>query len=314
VNLVVTNPATDQAGQLYFDIFDTDGFLGDMLLVNGLYAPYMEVLPRKYRFRILNGAVSRYIKIAVVRGDTGARVPFYMIANDGNVMEHTVAFPNAESKDLPQQGIAERYDIVVDFKQVPVGTKVYFVNLQEHKDGKGVSREVPLEEVLSGAYRGDPGVGKFLEFRVTNYTGTDLSMNPADYVDGKKTMIDRPVVTPADIASARRHTFDFGRSNGTDSQPWTIKTDGGQGFGMDPHRVSAAVTQGQWEIWHMNSGNGWSHPIHIHFEEGRSLSRDGAPPPLWEQGARKDVYRIGDGSINDIEVLIRFREFLGTYM
>ena len=32
VNLAVSNPATSQDGQLFFDIFDTDGFLGDMLM------------------------------------------------------------------------------------------------------------------------------------------------------------------------------------------------------------------------------------------------------------------------------------------
>src|SRR5262245_31349790 len=46
VNLIVSDAATDQAGQLFFDIFDTDGFLGDLMLVNFAYAPFMEVLPR----------------------------------------------------------------------------------------------------------------------------------------------------------------------------------------------------------------------------------------------------------------------------
>ncbi len=65
-----------------------------------------------------------------------------------------------------------------------------------------------------------------------------------------------------------------------------------------------------------NVSDGWAHPVHVHFEEGRILSRDGLPPPAWERGARKDVYRIGSGpqTSNTVEVLIRFREFLGTYM
>ena len=54
-----------QDGQLFFDIFDTDGFVGDMLLVNGSYYPYFEVLPRRYRFRILNASMSRFIKLAL---------------------------------------------------------------------------------------------------------------------------------------------------------------------------------------------------------------------------------------------------------
>ena len=54
-----------QDGQLLFDIFDTDGFLGDILCVNGGYYPYFEVLPRRYRFRILNASMARFIKLAL---------------------------------------------------------------------------------------------------------------------------------------------------------------------------------------------------------------------------------------------------------
>ena len=54
-----------QDGNLFFDIFDTDGFLGDMLLVNSAYYPVMEVLPRRYRFRILNAWMARFIKLVL---------------------------------------------------------------------------------------------------------------------------------------------------------------------------------------------------------------------------------------------------------
>ena len=315
VNLAIADKAWDSAGQLFFNIFNLDGFLGDRITVNWAYKPYMDVRARRYRFRILNASVSRYYKIAVVT-QTGQRLPFYLVGNDGNIMEHAVRFPNAESQDLPVQGIAERYDIVVDFKQVPVGQKVYFVNLLEHETGKGPKGEVPLAAAFDDTYVGDPVVGKFMEFRVVNYTGVDRSMNPADYVDDLKFMIPRPTVTASDIANARRRTFEFGRSSGTDDSPWTIKTDGGQGLAADMHRVSAAITQSEWEVWTLKSGGGWSHPVHIHFEEGRILSRDGLPAPAWEAGARKDVYRIGDGpdTTHELELLIRFREFLGTYM
>lgn len=56
--------------------------------------------------------------------------------------------------------------------------------------------------------------------------------------------------------------------------------------------------------------------MHVHFEEGIILCRDGKAPPEWEKGARKDVYRIGEGidSSVDVEMAIHFREFSGTYM
>jgi hypothetical protein len=133
----------------------------------------------------------------------------------------------------------------------------------------------------------------------------------------------------AKLKLARHRNFIFGRSDGTDSAPWTIKTDGGIGYDMDPRRISAAPQlangptdagfsgDGTLEVWKIeNGGNGWNHPVHVHFEEGVILSRDGKAPPEWEKGARKDVYRIGEGvdSSKDVEMAIRFREFAGTYM
>jgi len=329
VNLVVADKAWDEEGQLWFNPFNADGFMGDQLLTNWLYNPYMEVRARRYRFRILNGSVSRYFKIALV-DQNGTPVPFHMIANDGNVMEHSVAFDGTlgtQAGILPTQSIAERYDIVVDFSNFQEGDRLYFVNLLEHKGGRRPEGAIPLQEVLSGAYRavndgdrwtdGDPCVGKFLEFRVRAYDDVDPSMNPADYVRGKKTMIPLRQPTAEEIENAIHRTFTFGRSSGTDGAPWTIKTDGGQGFSMDPRRLTAAPTLGQLEIWHIkNGGGGWSHPVHIHFEEGIILSRGGKAPPEWETWARKDVYRVGrmPDSTDSVEVAIRFREFAGTYM
>jgi FtsP/CotA-like multicopper oxidase with cupredoxin domain len=325
VNLMIADKAWDKKGQLFFNVFNSDGFLGDRITVNWQWKPYLEVRARRYRFRMLNASVSRYFKIALVN-QRGQRVPFYMIANDGNLMEHAVPFPNAQSADLPSQGIAERYDIVVDFKNFKEGDKLYFVNLLEHEGGRGPKRAIPLGDVLSGKYKadginGDPGVGKFLEFRVKSMPQgqTDFSMNPADYVEGKKKMIPLPAFTATELQNAIHREFDFGRSSGTDSKPWTIRTDGGKGFNMDPHRLSAAPDEGNVEIWHIKNGtggNGWSHPVHVHFEEGQILKRGGNPPPLWEKWARKDVYRIGplSDTTDSVDIAIRFREFAGSYM
>jgi FtsP/CotA-like multicopper oxidase with cupredoxin domain len=343
VNLVVADKAWGQNGQLWFNQFNTDGFLGDCMTVNWQFAPYMDVRARRYRFRILNGSVSRYVKLAVVN-QNGQPVPFHMIANDGNIMEHAVAFDGTGGTTagiLPVQGIAERFDIVVDFKNFWPGERLYLVNVLQHTDGAAPDSEIPLPQVFYGGYNpitvdddgdgiqdrwinGDPCVTKIMEFRVQSYSGTDLSMNPADFVEGKAKMIPLPRASGNELAQARHHTFEFAKSGGTDAHPWTIRTDGGQGYTMDPRRVSAAPNLGELsadgmghlEIWKLKSGGGWAHPVHIHFEEGIILSRDGQPPPVWEKWARKDVYHIGGGpgSSGEMEVALRFREFAGTYV
>jgi FtsP/CotA-like multicopper oxidase with cupredoxin domain len=55
----------------------------------------------------------------------------------------------------------------------------------------------------------------------------------------------------------------------------------------------------------------WHHPVHIHMEEGRILSRNGAPPPPHEV-CRKDIYSLEPGE--EVRVFIRFRDFVGKYM
>ncbi len=352
VNLLVADKAFDASGQMFFNIFQTDGFLGDVATANLLYKPYTDVRARKYRYRILNGSVSRYWKIALVQqvagtggqfqGPAGSnvsynQVPFHMVANDGNLLEHAVPFPNVESPEgLPSQGIAERYDIVVDYSQFAANSKLYFVNLLEHQDGKTPKQAIPLSLVMSGQYAAggcpascDPVVGPFMEVRVQAMQAgaVDLSMNPADYVEGKKAMIPLPGFTAAELANAKERTFSFNR--GGDVKPWTISTDGGQSFNATRteglfDRVSAAPNgtdrngnASPVEIWHLrNGGQGWSHPVHIHFEEGQILMRGGVAPPLWEKGARKDMYRIGPlpDTTNSVDLAIRVREFLGTYV
>ncbi|WP_223449673.1 MULTISPECIES: multicopper oxidase domain-containing protein [unclassified Pseudomonas] len=382
VNLLFADKAWDKNGQLWFNPFNTDGFLGDQVLVNWQWKPVLDVRARSYRFRMLNGSVSRYFKLALVReikgtggefpGPVGsglsyARVPFHMIANDGNIMEHAVPFDGTMDLDadgdtqnhnaiLPTMGIAERFDIVVNFSKngVKAGDKLFFVNLLVHEDGKGPEEPVALADVLSEKYKavirqsskgpkwedGDPAIGKVLQFNVKAYTGQDLAMDPAAYEPAKPGKAEGLVMIPLKIhrdnvadkallAKARHRTFTFGRSDGTDSAPWTIKTDGGFGFRMDPRRLNVstklasgptdagATGFGTLEVWNIKlGGEGWSHPVHVHFEEGIILSRGGKLPPEWEKWARKDVYRIGpekDG-LDSVEIAIHFREFAGTYM
>ncbi len=330
VNLVLAEKAWDAEGQLWFNPFNLTGFIGDAMTVNFLYKPYFEVRARKYRFRLLNGSVSRYFKIALV-DQANNPVPFYMVANDGNIMEHTVYFENGE---LPTQGIAERYDIIIDFSKFKEGDKLYMVNLLQHKNGQATDTPIPLTDVLDGTYRpelvddngdgvaerwenGDPVVGKFLEFRVRTYRGKDQSLDPAAYVTGKQKLIPLHRPTETELENALHRTFEFEKQP-TDDKPWVIETDGGKGFGMDPRRLSAAPSKnsGGLEVWRLINSGTWSHPIHIHFEEGIILRRDGEEPPEWEKWARKDVYRLGpqEDSGSMVEIALRFREFAGTFM
>ena len=133
VNLMLADKAFDSEGQLTFDIFNFDGFMGDVMTVNLACNPYFEVERRKYRFRILNGSVARFFKIALANA-SGAAQPIIQIANDGNLLPHPVTL-----LALDEMGIAERYDIVIDFSTYTIGDKLHLVNLADHFDRRTAS-------------------------------------------------------------------------------------------------------------------------------------------------------------------------------
>jgi len=304
VNLMLADKAWDQNGQLAMDIFEFDGFLGDQMTVNLVYKPFMEVERRKYRFRILNGAVARFFKIALSDGS-----PMIQIGNDGNLLPHPVVLTK-----LDEQGIAERYDIVIDFSRYSIGQKVWMVNLAEHQDGRKVSKDLSISEALSGD-SDDPCVGKFLEFRIArNPAQPDISQVPS-------TLIPNPDLSG--IPVARERVFEFNRGAGQTTNdpvssffgPWGIETDNQGGtLAADFGRVSAAPRFGTREVWTLkNGGGGWDHPIHIHFEECQTLARDGSASkvPAWERG-RKDVWRLTPGG--EVKITLQFRDFGGMFM
>jgi FtsP/CotA-like multicopper oxidase with cupredoxin domain len=303
VNLVLADKAWDQDGQLSFDIFNFDGFLGDAVTVNLAYKPYFEVERRKYRFRILNAAVSRFFKLALSDGSV-----MIQIANDGNLLPHPVYLT-----ELDEQGIAERYDIVIDFSRYRIGDKVSMVNLAEHQDGKKPAKDLTLTPALSGQSP-DPGVGAFLEFRVVRDPAKpDLSQVP-------HTLIPNPDLS--NIPVARERVFEFGRGANQSSSdpitaasgPWGIRTDNGATLAADFGRVSAAPRLGTREVWTLkNGGAGWDHPVHIHFEEGQILARDGkASNVLPAERGRKDVYRLHPGG--SLTLTMQFRDWGGMFM
>jgi FtsP/CotA-like multicopper oxidase with cupredoxin domain len=303
VNLMLADKAWDADGQLAMDIFEFDGFLGDRMTVNLTYKPFFEVERRKYRFRILNASVSRFFKLALSDGSQ-----MIQIANDGNLLPVPVPLTQ-----LDEQGIAERYDIVIDFSRYSLNSKVHLVNLAEHSTGKLPDKDLTLAEALSGNSP-DPCVGRFLEFRIVrNPAIADASVVPPQ-------MIPNPDLSK--IPVARERIFEWGRgANQTTNDPvssffgpWGAKTDNGDMLAADFGRISAAPKFGTREIWTLrNGGGGWDHPIHIHFEEGQVLSRNGSASnvPAWERG-RKDVYRLRPGG--ELKITMQFRDWGGMFM
>src|SRR5207245_4028698 len=219
---------------------------------------------------VLNDSMSRSFTVAQANAARPAH-PIILIRNDANLLPPPVTLMARDD-----QGTAERYDIVIDFSNYRVGDKLHLVNLAEHEDGRRPAKDLSMATALSGTSL-DPGVGRFLEFRIVREpVKPDTSRVPA-------VMIPNPDLSK--IPVARERTFVFGRGAkqpGTNpfltlDGPWGIETDGGETLDANIGNISAAPKFGSREVWHLvNDGGGWDHPIHIHFEEGQILARNGS--------------------------------------
>lgn len=271
VPLLFADKVFEPSGELFFDAFDLDGILGDKFTVNGVVQPYLRVKRRKYRFRFLNSGPSRFYQFYLTKNGSYITNPFIQIANDGNLLRAPV---RRSSVDM---AVAERVDVVIDFSAIAQpGDEIILVNRLEQTNGRG-----PTGSLLNPGHQ----IMKFI-----------VEESVADGSQVPMVLREQPTIDLTSVAQTR--TWRFERGNGA----WQIN-----GRFFDPQRSEAQVRRNSAEIWVLqNNSGGWSHPIHIHHEEFRILSRNGKTPPSWEQG-RKDVVRLGPNE--EIRVYIRFRDF-----
>ena len=279
------DPESSPAGLLAFDLFSLDGVLGDKFLVNGKIQPFFKVKPRRYRFRWVNTGPSRFYEFFLTDlKNSSVRNPFWVIANDGNLLPKPV---HVQSMRI---GVAERTEVIIDFRPF-AGKSIYLENRLNQVNGQGpiVGSECNLPEILPA------GKGNLLlRFDVDSHPVKDESEEPQNM-----RFYDLPEIVPPRIT----RTLRFDRLNGQ----WSIN---GQFIDCDTTRF--AVQQNSVENWILENQSGdWSHPIHIHFEEHQIISRNFAPPPLRVEQSRKDVTRLQPGE--RVQLFFRFRDFHGRY-
>lgn len=83
-------------------------FFGDFIVVNGKIWPKLEVEPRKYRLRLLNGCDSRFMVLEFFAA-AGSLIPFHVIGGDQGLAESAVETTRVVFEP------SARHDIVIDF-------------------------------------------------------------------------------------------------------------------------------------------------------------------------------------------------------
>jgi FtsP/CotA-like multicopper oxidase with cupredoxin domain len=279
VPIVVKDAMFTSSGELIFDdnggSGGGSGVFGDVILVNGRPWPAMPVERRKYRFRLLNASISRSYRLALSTGD-----PFTVIGTDGGLM------PAPAETTSMRFGMAERYEIVVDFAKYPIGTRVVLQNL-------GLPNNIDFATT-----------GVVMAFDVTA-DATDLSNNAIPPVLNP----DNDVMRLTESEAVTTRTMEFKRQGGewtVNGQTWEDVIN--SGF----TQVVASPKLGDVEIWELkNDSGGWFHPVHIHLVDFRILDRNGQPPHPYERGP-KDVVYVGESET--VRVMMRFGPQIGRYM
>ncbi len=124
----------------------------NVMVVNGVSWPNLDVAPAKYRFRLLNGCNSRFLNLSLqivsssIAALVGTEIPFYQIGAEQGFLREVVRIETGSATPLkgdgtlpslvlstdPQQallvGLAERADSIVDFRGLPDGTVVRMLN------------------------------------------------------------------------------------------------------------------------------------------------------------------------------------------
>jgi len=132
---------------------DMDGMLGDVILVNGSVVPKHEVDTAQYRFRLYNVSNARNYDFAFNDGRK-----FKVVATDGGLLNEPVEL------DHITLGAAERVEIIVDFSQDAVGSKVMMVSQPSaggmmNMDGMSGMGEMGNNSGMSGMGNQNAGSG-----------------------------------------------------------------------------------------------------------------------------------------------------------
>jgi FtsP/CotA-like multicopper oxidase with cupredoxin domain len=194
--------------------------------------------------------------------------------------------------------VAMRYDVIIDFAQFPAGTSVYVREAAAQNVGVVVADPAP----------GLPIGNVLMRFDVVNRELLFPPDTPA--LPAVLAQMPDPIV-PDEVFQ------------------WTFTLVNGRflinGLEFDHNRVDHVVLKGSSEEWTLANdvaaGN-WNHPVHIHFEEGRIVSRrvrvSQNPdvfqdvPLLPEEQGRRDVYPLPPQ--HRVVMRQRFRDFVGRYL
>jgi spore coat protein A len=254
IPLMIADRSFDRHNQLTDPFADlrppADGIDGHLVLVNGAYLPHHRVTPRRYRLRILNVSQFRSYDLFLSNG-----APMTQIGTDSGLM------PQPVRRQRVLLGPAERAEVIVDFTGA-AGEAVELRSGSRH-DGRR-SRG-------SRTY-----AGALMQFRVGSERLPDRTRVPRKL---------RPL--PAWTKNVRHEpdrTWEIS-IGGLFKTTWLIN-----GKTFNPARADAFPVLGTTETWELVNSTNVTHMMHMHHTDWYLLSRNGKPPPPWEDCLKETFF------------------------
>jgi spore coat protein A len=235
-------------------------FFGDTICVNGKATPYLEVEPRKYRFRIVNGSNSRFYHLSMMPADesgkpfgklTDAPV-FHQIGTDAGLLPAPVELYYL----IISPG--ERFDLVIDFS--------------EHK---GANLALLNDAPAPYARGGEIVPSDVMLFKVIKpLSGKDTSSLPDKLA----------TFTPINAVDAVQERFLALTEMDRPSDGYTMIGMLGMKHWDDP--ITENPKAGSTEIWSFANATGDVHPMHTHLVKFQVLNRQPFDTKIYTQSGK----------------------------
>ena len=232
-------------------------FYGDLNCVNGKVTPFLEVEPRKYRFRILNAANSRFYHLRLFNSDAGGEVlnqsfdvpSFDQVGTDGGLL------PVPLELRYLLMAPGERFDVVIDFS----GYEGKFLSL---------INDAPAPYTMGGQFLAE----EVMLFKVTKpLTGRDTSVVPDVLMPFE----------PLNPTYATRERLLLVSEKERPSDGYVITGLLGDARWHEP--ITEDPKAGSTEIWSFVNITGDVHPLHVHLVQFQVLNRQAFDVPTYQQ-------------------------------
>jgi FtsP/CotA-like multicopper oxidase with cupredoxin domain len=269
-------------------------FFGDHIVVNGVIWPKMDVEPRNYRLRFLNGCDSRFLALQFFEVPPGAtdfsnaiaQLDFTVIGSDQGL----ASSPTTVDTLLSETG--SRYDVIFDFKTVTPGNRVIVRNIGGDEPFGG---DIPGPQVFGETDR----IMAFdvvlpLDTAVADVTPTGIDFGPVIPAPTRLRKValfegkDEYGRLQPLLGTAEPATDYAGNSINWPDQPeyssvgLVGQMEGSIAWHSPTTENPALDSTEEWEIWNMT---GDAHPVHLHLVNFEILGRQEI---VWDSATNED--------------------------